>query len=77
MDEIEIAEYDPHWPELFAKEAALLRVALDPNLVVGLEHFGSTAVPGLATTETVQHACLVTAHGPIRSQRFSRNSRGR
>jgi GrpB-like predicted nucleotidyltransferase (UPF0157 family) len=48
MDEIEIVEYDPRWPALFAEEAELLRAALDPDLVVGLEHFGSTAIPGLA-----------------------------
>jgi GrpB-like predicted nucleotidyltransferase (UPF0157 family) len=48
MDEIEIVEYDPRWPALFAEEAALLRAALHPDLVVGLEHFGSTAIPGLA-----------------------------
>jgi GrpB-like predicted nucleotidyltransferase (UPF0157 family) len=48
MDEIEIVEYDPRWPALFAEEAALLRAALAPDLVVGLEHFGSTAIPGLA-----------------------------
>jgi GrpB-like predicted nucleotidyltransferase (UPF0157 family) len=48
MDEIEIAEYDPRWPALFAEEAARLRTALDTGLVLGLEHFGSTAIPGMA-----------------------------
>lgn len=48
MDEIEIVEYDPRWPALFAEEAVRLRAALDPDLVVGLEHFGSTAIPGMA-----------------------------
>ncbi|SED92290.1 GrpB domain, predicted nucleotidyltransferase, UPF0157 family [Rhizobiales bacterium GAS191] len=48
MDEIEIVEYDPRWPALFAEEVALLRAALDRDLVVGLEHFGSTAIPGMA-----------------------------
>jgi GrpB-like predicted nucleotidyltransferase (UPF0157 family) len=48
MDEIEIVPYDPHWPALFAAEAARLRAVLDPNLILGLEHFGSTAIPGLA-----------------------------
>ena len=48
MDEIEIVDYDPSWPAQFAEEAARLRLALDPNLVVGLEHFGSTAIPGMA-----------------------------
>jgi len=48
MDEIEIVPYDPDWPNLFATEAARLRDALEPGLIIGLEHFGSTAVPGLA-----------------------------
>jgi GrpB-like predicted nucleotidyltransferase (UPF0157 family) len=48
MDEIEIVDYDPRWPLLFDEEAARLRAALDPSLIAGLEHFGSTAIPGLA-----------------------------
>jgi GrpB-like predicted nucleotidyltransferase (UPF0157 family) len=48
MDDIEIAEYDPRWPALFAEEAARLRGVLDPDLIIGLEHFGSTAIPGMA-----------------------------
>jgi len=48
MDEVEIVNYDPRWPVLFDQEAEQLRAALDPSLMVGLEHFGSTAVPGLS-----------------------------
>ncbi len=48
MDEIEIVDYDPRWPSLFDEEAKRLRAILDPSLVVGLEHFGSTAIPGLS-----------------------------
>jgi GrpB-like predicted nucleotidyltransferase (UPF0157 family) len=48
MDEIEIVNYDPRWPALFDEEAKRLRANLDPSLVVGLEHFGSTAIPGLS-----------------------------
>lgn len=48
MDEIEIVDYDPRWPEMFVIEAACLRRALDPALVIDIEHFGSTAIPGLA-----------------------------
>src|SRR5471032_2859628 len=47
MDEVEIVDYDPRWPVLFDEEARRLREVLDPSLVVGLEHFGSTAIPGL------------------------------
>jgi GrpB-like predicted nucleotidyltransferase (UPF0157 family) len=48
MDEVEIVDYDPRWPLLFDEEAKRLRAVLDPSLFVGLEHFGSTAIPGLS-----------------------------
>jgi GrpB-like predicted nucleotidyltransferase (UPF0157 family) len=48
MDDVEIVDYDPRWPLLFDEEARRLRSVLDPSLVVGLEHFGSTAIPGLS-----------------------------
>jgi GrpB-like predicted nucleotidyltransferase (UPF0157 family) len=48
VDDVEIVPYDPTWPALFAAEAERLRSALDPDQVLGIEHFGSTAVPGLA-----------------------------
>ncbi len=47
MDDVELVAYDPDWPRQFAVEAERLRAALDPALVLGIEHFGSTAVPGL------------------------------
>jgi GrpB-like predicted nucleotidyltransferase (UPF0157 family) len=47
-DEIDIAPYDPRWPDLFAEEEARLRASLPAGLILGLEHFGSTAIPGLA-----------------------------
>lgn len=48
MDEVEIVNYDPRWPSLFDEEAKRLRATLDPSSIVGIEHFGSTAVPGLS-----------------------------
>ena len=48
MDDVEIVDYDPRWPLLFDEEARRLRAVLDPSLLVGLEHFGSTAIPGLS-----------------------------
>ncbi|MBW4091730.1 MAG: GrpB family protein [Proteobacteria bacterium] len=46
-DDVQLLPYDPAWPGMFAQEAALLRQALPAGLVIGIEHFGSTAVPGL------------------------------
>jgi GrpB-like predicted nucleotidyltransferase (UPF0157 family) len=48
MDDVEIVDYDPRWPLLFGEEAKRLRAVLDPSLIFGLEHFGSTAIPGLS-----------------------------
>lgn len=48
MDEIIIVEYNPRWKILFEQEVALIREILDQNIVSRIEHFGSTAVPGLA-----------------------------
>ena len=48
VDEVEIVSYDPRWPLLFNEEAKRLRALLDPSLIVGIEHFGSTAISGLS-----------------------------
>ena len=41
-----IHDYDPRWPNLYGEERAVLLQALGA-IVVGIEHTGSTAVPGL------------------------------
>ena len=41
-----LAEYDPRWPELYAREEARIRAALGDDAVL-VEHVGSTSVPGL------------------------------
>src|SRR5690349_12575737 len=43
---IEIRDYDPAWPQLYAREAERVRRALGDQ-VVRLEHAGSTSVPRL------------------------------
>jgi GrpB-like predicted nucleotidyltransferase (UPF0157 family) len=46
-EEIFIVPYDPRWPQLFKDEAEFLRKKLPESLIERIEHFGSTAVPGL------------------------------
>jgi GrpB-like predicted nucleotidyltransferase (UPF0157 family) len=53
MDEIVIVEYDPDWIVRFEQESARIRATLDTDLVTRIEHFGSTAVPGLAAKPVV------------------------
>jgi GrpB-like predicted nucleotidyltransferase (UPF0157 family) len=42
---VELAAYDPRWPQWFAADAAEVQRRLGSN-VLELEHIGSTAVPG-------------------------------
>jgi len=44
---IEIAEADPAWPALFARERQALAQGIGPWLAGTIEHIGSTAVAGL------------------------------
>ena len=48
QEEIAILPYDPRWPEMFLREKEHLLSCLPSDLVHRVEHFGSTAVPGLA-----------------------------
>lgn len=52
-EEIGIVDYDPGWPALFARERDHLLSCLPENLIVRIEHFGSTAVPGLAAKPVI------------------------
>lgn len=47
-EEVLIVPYNPEWPALFEREAESLRRMLPASLIGRIEHFGSTAVPGLA-----------------------------
>ena len=48
MDEVVIVEYNPNWKLLFQEEVLQIRQVLNANLITRIEHFGSTAIPGLA-----------------------------
>ena len=59
-EEIAIVDYDPQWPDLFLQERDHLRACLPQQLVGRIEHFGSTAVPGLAAKPVVDMLVEVT-----------------
>src|SRR5262245_44563661 len=52
-EEVAIVPYDPRWPELFRREKEHLLSCLPGGLVRRVEHFGSTAVPGLAAKPVI------------------------
>ena len=47
MDNIILVEYDRKWVELFEQEAIYLRKLVGEALILRIEHFGSTAIPGM------------------------------
>jgi GrpB-like predicted nucleotidyltransferase (UPF0157 family) len=47
-EHVAIVPYDPRWPGRFRQERDHLWACLPRDLVKRIEHFGSTAVPGLA-----------------------------
>jgi GrpB-like predicted nucleotidyltransferase (UPF0157 family) len=55
---IQIAEYNGEWPQLFEREATRIRATLK-ELVVSLEHVGSTSVPGLAAKPRIDMLLVV------------------
>jgi GrpB-like predicted nucleotidyltransferase (UPF0157 family) len=57
--EIVVIDYDPAWPELFAAIRRAISSAAG-DLVVAIEHVGSTAVPGL-TAKPIVDLDLVVA----------------
>jgi GrpB-like predicted nucleotidyltransferase (UPF0157 family) len=55
---IELAEYDPQWPILFEREEERIRGALGER-ALGVEHVGSTSVPGLAAKPLIDIVLVV------------------
>jgi GrpB-like predicted nucleotidyltransferase (UPF0157 family) len=47
-----IADYDPHWPEMYEEERARIIDAIGTWLV-DIQHVGSTSVPGMAAKPVV------------------------
>lgn len=60
-EEVAVVPYDPRWPNLFAEEKRHLLACLPADLIRRIEHFGSTAVPGLAAKPIVDMLVEVTS----------------
>lgn len=50
---IEVVPYDPAWPERFERMRRVLAMALAAVPIRGIEHVGSTSVPGLAAKPVI------------------------
>lgn len=66
-EHVEIVEYDPRWPELFEREKAHLFAVLPGGIIRRIEHFGSTAIPGLAAKPVVDMLVEVSALDEVKA----------
>ena len=66
-EDVAVVPYDPRWPEMFQEEKEHLLSCLPNTLITRIEHFGSTAVPGLSAKPIVDMLIEVTHPrlGPI------------
>ena len=60
-EEISIVPYNPAWPVLFDSEAEFLRRQIPESLITRIEHFGSTAIAGLAAKPIIDILVEVTS----------------
>ena len=67
-EHVEIVSYDRRWPVLFASEQAHLAAVLPGGIVRRIEHFGSTAVPGLAAKPIVDMLVEVSALDEVKAR---------
>jgi GrpB-like predicted nucleotidyltransferase (UPF0157 family) len=67
-DKVRLVPYNPIWPMLFEQEKEHLLACLPGELIARIEHFGSTAVPGLAAKPIVDILVEVTSLEETRKQ---------
>jgi GrpB-like predicted nucleotidyltransferase (UPF0157 family) len=52
---------NPHWPSIYEEEAARLRESLPVAVVTRIEHYGSTAIPGISAKDSIDILIEVTS----------------
>jgi GrpB-like predicted nucleotidyltransferase (UPF0157 family) len=67
-EDVGLSPYDPRWPGLFRREAEHLRSCIPAALIRRIEHFGSTAVPGLAAKPIVDMLVEVSSLRAARTE---------
>ena len=61
QENVSVVPYDPQWTVMFQKEKMHLLSCLPKTLIKRIEHFGSTAVPGLAAKPIVDMLAEVSS----------------
>jgi GrpB-like predicted nucleotidyltransferase (UPF0157 family) len=67
-EDVTVVPYDHSWPEMFEQERLHLLSCLPKDLIKRIEHFGSTAVPGLLAKPIVDILVEVTSLEEIKQR---------
>lgn len=67
-EHVEIVSYDPRWPESFEREKGHLLAVLPGDVVGRIEHFGSTAIAGVAAKPIVDMLVEVSDLEAVKSR---------
>lgn len=66
-EKIDIVPYNPQWVSSFSEEANFLRKKF-PTIIKRIEHFGSTAIPGLSAKPIVDMLVEVTSYAEVKKE---------
>ncbi|MBK7598215.1 MAG: GrpB family protein [Acidobacteria bacterium] len=67
-EEVVIVPYNPLWPEIYSHEKEHLLSSLPDGIIRRIEHFGSTAIPGLAAKPIVDMLVEVMDLAEVRNR---------
>lgn len=67
-ERVVVVDYDPRWPQLFAREAEKIQAALSDR-ALQVEHAGSTSVPDLAAKPVIDIVLVVVDSADEQSYR--------
>jgi GrpB-like predicted nucleotidyltransferase (UPF0157 family) len=62
-DDINLVDYDPSWPGQFEEMASFLRERLGPDIALRIEHYGSTAIPGMPAKPVIDILVEIPSFG--------------
>jgi GrpB-like predicted nucleotidyltransferase (UPF0157 family) len=65
-DEIRLVDYDPIWPEKFKEMEAWLRKNIPPEILLRVEHFGSTSIPDMPAKPVIDILIEVPSYNEAR-----------
>ena len=63
-----VMKYNPGWKKRYEQEAKFLKSQFSPKVIIRTEHFGSTAVPGLAAKPVIDILVEIASFKTARSE---------